>query len=97
MSIQEFLLWVSGGLGASAIASYFLERWNKFTTLPSDIKLAVKTLGASLLAILAYVTYTYVPVEVWVVLTPYWQIVLGVFTINYGVEVFHWFDKRLVK
>lgn len=97
MSIQEFLLWVSGGLGASAIASYFLERWSKFQSLASDLKLLYKTVGASVLAILAFVTYTYVPAEVWVAMTPYWQIVVGVVTINYGVEIFHWFDKRLVK
>ena len=59
-------------------------------------KTDVQDFVCSGVAILAYVTYTYVPVEVWVMLTPYWQLVLGVIAANYGVEVFHFFDKKMV-
>ena len=96
MSIYEFLVWLSGGIGATLVASYFAERSAWFQMLEFQTKKLYKSLFASGVAILAYVTYTYVPSEVWVVLTPYWQLVLGVVAANYGVEVFHFFDKKMV-
>lgn len=96
MSIYEFLVWLSGGIGATLVASYFAERSAWFQMLEASAKQMYKTLFASGVAILAYVTYTYVPTEVWVMLTPYWQLVLGVIAANYGVEVFHFFDKKMV-
>lgn len=95
MEITEFLVWVASGLGSSAIFSYFAERWEWFQTLKTDTRKLVATLGASVLAMLAYVTVTYVPVEVWVALSPYWQLIVGVIVINYGTEVFHQYDKEL--
>lgn len=97
MSIQEFLVWLSGGLGATIVASYIAERLEWFQSKTSEVKKLIKTIGASLVAVLAYVTYQYVPAEVWAILTPYWQIVLGVVVVNYGVEVFHYFDGRVAK
>lgn len=96
MSIQEFLVWLSGGLGATMVASYIAERSSWFQALESNARKFYTALSASALAILAYLTYTYVPSDVWVALTPYWQLVLGVVAVNYGTEVFHWFDKKLV-
>lgn len=97
MSIQEFLVWLSGGLGATIVASYIAERLDWFQSKTAEAKKLIKTIGASLVAVLAYVTYQYVPAEVWSVLTPYWQIVLGVVVVNYGVEVFHYFDGKVAK
>lgn len=96
MSIQDFLVWLSGGVGATLVASYIAERSVWFQSLSSEVKKLGKTLASALVAIVAYLTYTYVPVEVWTVLSPYWQIVLAVVATNYGVEVFHWFDRKLV-
>lgn len=95
MSIVEFLLWVASGLGSSAVFSYIAERWAWFQSLKSDTKKLVKTVGASALAILAYVTVTYVPADIWVLLSPYWQLIVGVVLVNYGTEVFHQYDKEL--
>lgn len=95
MELQEFLLWMAGGLGASFIVSYLAERWEWFQTLSKDAKQLYSTVASAVLAILAYVTYTYVPAEVWVVLSPYWQIIVGVVTVNYGTQVFHAFDRKL--
>lgn len=95
MSIQDFLVWLSGGLGATIVASYVMERLAWFQKRGVEAKKIIKTAGASGVAILAYVTYQYVPAEVWVILTPYWQLVLGAIAVNYGVEVFHWFDKKV--
>lgn len=97
MSIQDFLVWLSGGVGATLVASYIAERSAQFQTLDSEVKKFSKTVASALVAIVAYLTYTYVPAEVWVVLSPYWQIILAVVATNYGVEVFHWFDRKLVK
>ena len=37
----------------------------------------------------------YVPAEVWTMLSPYWQLVVAVITVNYGTQVFHKYDKSL--
>lgn len=95
MTIQEFLVWLSGGLGATMVASYVAERSAWFQTLTSEAKKLTKTLASIVVAILAYVTYTYVPAEVWVSLSPYWQLALGVIAVNYGTEVFHYFDRKV--
>ena len=95
MEISEFLLWLASGLGATFIFSYFAERWEWFLNLRQDTKRLYSTIGASLLAIVAYVTVTYVPVEFWVAISPYWQIVVGVIINNYGTQVFHKYDKTL--
>lgn len=95
MSIVEFLLWVASGLGASSVFSYFAERWEWFQTLKADAKKLVATVGASVLAVTAYAVVTYVPAEFWVLLTPYWQIIIGVVIVNYGTQVFHNYDKEL--
>jgi len=97
MSIQEFLIWLSSGVGATLVASYIAERNAWFQSLEVEAKKVYKTLASTVIAILAFLTYTYVPVEVWTTLSPYWQIVLAVVAANYGVEAFHWFDKKLVK
>jgi len=97
MSIQDLLVWLMGGLGSSAVVSYLAERWAWFQSLAPEVKKLYKTVGASVVAILAFLANQYVPVEVWNSLSPYWQLILGVIAVNYGVEVFHWFDKKLVK
>jgi len=97
MEFQEFLVWLSGGLGASLVVSYLAERWAWFQyQLPSN-KILLKTVAASVLAVVAYLVYTHVPVDFWSLIDPYWQIVLAVIATNYGVEVFHFFDKKLVE
>jgi hypothetical protein len=95
MSIQDFLVWLSGGVGATLVASYIAERSVWFQALKSDTKKVYTTVVSAILAIGAYLTFTYVPVEVWTVLSPYWQIVLAVIATNYGGQVFHFFDKKL--
>lgn len=97
MSIQDFLLWLASGLGSSAIMSYIMERLEWFQNLVSDKKRLYATVGASVISILSFLTLKYVPAEVWDLLSPYWQLVLGVIAVNYGVEVFHFFDKKLLK
>ncbi len=95
MSIQDFLVWLSGGVGATFAASYIAERNARFQSLESDAKRIYTTAVSVILAIGAYLTFTYVPAEVWVLLSPYWQIVLAVIATNYGGQVFHFFDKKL--
>lgn len=95
MSIQEFLMWLAGGLGSTFVFSYIAERWAWFQSLKSDTKKMLATVGSSLIAVLAYVTFTYVPVSFWEVVSPYWQIVVAVIATNYGTQVFHKYDKTL--
>lgn len=97
VTIQEFLIWLSGGLGSSLVISYFAERIERFRKLDLDIKKLYKTIWASALAVISYVVYTYVPVDFWTLISPYWQVVLGVILVNYGVEIFHLFDKKVAK
>lgn len=97
MSITDFILWLMSGLGASMAFSYFAERQKWFQELPSDLKKFWATVGASGVAMLAYVLYVYVPVMVWEMLSPYWQIVVAVVTVNYGTQVFHRYDKSTLK
>ena len=93
--MREFLIWLSGGLGASTVFSYLAERWSWFQLQSPDNKKLYKTVGASLLALASFGMYTYVPTEFWMSLDPFWKVVLGVIAVNYGVEVFHWFDKKV--
>ena len=95
MTIQDVLLWVASGLGATFVFSYVAERWEKFQSLEFETKRLISTVVSSVLAISAFVIYTYTPPEVWVSLSPYWQLVLGVITVNYGKEIFHKYDKTL--
>ena len=95
--IRDVLVWIMGGLGSTVIVSYLVERWTWFQNLRSDVKKLYSTLAATVLSLVAFAVYTYVPAEVWVVLTPWWQIVVGVFAVNYGMEIFHYFDKKLSK
>jgi len=97
VTIQEFIIWLSGGLGSSLVVSYFAERIEWFKKLDLDTKKLYKTIWASVLAVASYVVYTYVPAEFWTVISPYWQVVLGVIIVNYGVEIFHLFDKKVAK
>lgn len=97
LTIPEFLMWIAGGLGSTLIVSYIAERWVWFQSLRSEVKKVYSTAFASVLSLLAFAVYTYVPAEFWVMLSPWWQIVLGVITVNYGMELFHYFDKQLVK
>ena len=97
MSITEFFLWLAGGLGSSVTFSYIAERLEWFQKLDVDAKKVWATVGSSVIAILAYVIYTYVPSEVWVVLSPYWQLIVAVISVNYGTQVFHKYDKTLPK
>ena len=97
MSINEFLIWLTGGLGSSLVFSYLAERWEAFQNLQPATKKLYKTIGASAIAIISYLAITYVPVDFWQALSPYWELVLGVIAVNYGVEVFHWFDKYVAK
>ena len=95
MSITDFVLWVMSGLGASMVFSYVAERQKWFQDLDVESKKFWATVGASGVSVLAYVLYVYVPAEVWAMLSPYWQLVVAVITVNYGTQVFHKYDKTL--
>ena len=97
MSIVGFLTWLATGLGASFVASALAERSKWFQFLTYENKKLYVTIGASVLAVLAYITVTYVPMNVWAVLTPYWQLVVGVIAVNYGTLFFHKFDKEIAQ
>lgn len=97
MTVQEFMVWLSGGLGSSLVVSYFAERIERFRELEVDTKKLYKTIWASVLAVVSYLVYEYVPVTFWEAISPYWQVVLGVIIVNYGVEIFHLFDKKVAK
>jgi len=96
MELKEFFVWLSG-LGATLVFSYIAERWAWFQAQTIDAKKLYSVLGASVIAVLAFVTYTYVPADVWIALAPYWKILVGVFGTIYGMQVFHKYDKTLVK
>jgi hypothetical protein len=95
MEFKEFFVWLASGLGSSFVVSYFAERWMWFQSLESEQRKIWSTFGASVLAILSYLVYTFVPAEFWVMLSPYWQIVVGVITVNYGTRIFHEYDRQL--
>ena len=95
MSVTDLLTWLFGGLGASLVVSYIFERWNWFQRQSFDLKKLLTTISASVLAILAFIVFTYVPPEFWVSISPYWQIIVAIVTTNYGTQVFHKYDKEL--
>ncbi len=95
--MQELLMWLFGGLGATAVVSYLAERSASFQLLDTATKQMYKTVGATLIAVSAFALYTYVPAEFWATINPYWQVAVGVISVNYGTEVFHAFDRTLAK
>lgn len=93
----EFLTWLFSGVGAIAVISYIAERSKWFNDLDTETKKTYKAVASTLVALAAYALSVYVPAEVWVVLDPYWKVIVAVISLNYGVEVFHAFDKKLKK
>ena len=96
MELYELFVWLTG-FGATVVASYFAERYWRFQALNSEMKRLWKTVVASVIAIIAFLTIEYVPVEFWSAVAPYWKLVFGVIVANYGTEVFHFFDRKLAK
>jgi hypothetical protein len=92
----EFLTWLFSGAGAIAVVSYLAERSQWFSGLDTETKKHYKTLTSTVIALAAYALSVYVPADFWVMLDPYWKIAVGVLGLNYGVEVFHAFDRTLV-
>lgn len=94
MELYELFVWLTGA-GAIVVSSYFAERYWRFQQLTSYAKKAWKTVVASVVAILAFLTVQYVPADFWSILDPYWKLVFGAIVANYGAEWFHFFDKKL--
>lgn len=94
MELYELFVWLTG-IGATVVASYFAERYWRFQDLLPEVKRMWKTIVASVIAVLAYLTVQYVPADFWSILDPYWKLVFAVIGANYGVDWFHFFDKKL--
>lgn len=96
MTILDGLIWLTGA-GALFVVSKAVEKWAWFQDLEAETKQLLATVLASAVAVIAYILQVYVPVEFWEVLTPYWTLIVGIVSMNYGLELFHKFDKNVGK
>jgi len=94
MGINDFLLWLATSAGASAVASWILER------IPAYVKIAVATTKqwiffgvCVLLAGGSYAIVTYVPADVLSALAPWFGMVAAVFLSVFTGTGFHKIDK----
>lgn len=93
MTPQDFLQWLASGLGANVVVSYLAERWAWFQSLTSEGRKWISAVFTALVAIAAYAVLTYVPADFWVLISPYWQIVVAVAGMYVGTQVFHGLDR----
>lgn len=93
MDIVAFLNWLASGLGANVLFSYLAERWPWFQSLAADAKSWLSVLATAVIAIAAYATLTYVPASFWVMVSPYWEIIVGAIGMYVGTQTFHKVDK----
>lgn len=96
MTILDALIWLTGA-GALFIVSKAVEKWAWFQDLESETKQFLATVLATAVALIAYALQVYVPADFWVALTPWWTIAVGIVSMNYGLELFHKFDKSVSK
>jgi hypothetical protein len=94
MALNDFLMWLVGSAGASAVASWVLER------IPAYAKIAVAEtkrwifFGACvILSIGAYVVVTYVPASFLESLAPFFGLVAATFISVFTGSGFHKIDK----
>lgn len=77
MDLTQFLTWLITSAGASAVASFLLERWPAFQRQPSDSKPWIVYIASVALALTAYAVQTYVPAAVLAQLQPVFVIIAG--------------------
>ncbi len=95
MSLNDFLLYLASAGGASAVASFILERFPWFQNLASDTKRWVFLGVCVFLGIGSYLVMTYVPPVILEQIAPYFAIVAAMFSAIFFGEAFHRFDKRV--
>lgn len=94
MGLNEFLIWLASSAGASAVASWILER------IPAYAKIAVAEtkrwifFGACVVvSVGSYLVMTYVPESVLESIVPFFGLVAAVFISVFTGSGFHKIDK----
>lgn len=92
MTLDQFLLWLASGGGASIALSFVLERIPAFTVLSPSTKSYIYLAGSATLALAAYTVLTYIPPSVLEEVAPFFAIVAGVFVSWYAGQAAHAVD-----
>ena len=93
MTLNEFLVWLASSGGASAVASWILERFPFYTALESAVKQWVYFFSCVVLTLASYLTLTYAPAAVLAQIAPYFYMVGILFVSVFLGTGFHKLDK----
>lgn len=93
MTLNEFLVWLASSGGASAVASWILERIPQYTALQSAIKQWVYFASCVVLTLASYLTLTYVPAEILSQIAPYFYMIGVIFASVFLGTGFHRIDR----
>ena len=75
MGLQEFLVWLSGGVGASTVVTWVFARWPWFVALPENTRKLLLATSCAIVALGSYQIVLMVPQNTIEMLAPYFSIV----------------------
>jgi hypothetical protein len=75
MGLQEFLVWLSGGAGASIVVTWVFARWPWFVALPENTRKLLLAVSCAIVALGSYQIVLMVPQSTIEMLAPYFSIV----------------------
>ena len=94
MGLNEFLMWLGGTAGASAVASWLLERIPAYVAIASaEVKRWVFFAVCLVLALTSYGVLTYVPAEALRSVAPVFGLIASTFLAVFTGSGFHKVDK----
>ena len=94
MALNDFLMWLASTAGASAVASWILERIPKYANLVSaEVKRWIFFATCLVMSVGSYCVLTYVPADVLQSIAPFFGLVAACFVGVFTGTGFHKVDK----
>jgi hypothetical protein len=91
--LQGLLSWLIYSGGAILVASWVLDRIAAYQDLKAETKRLVNMIVSAALALGAFAIITYVPADVFVMLDPWFKVILGTIVLYSGQQVVHSLTK----
>lgn len=91
LGLEDFMVWLTAG-GSVIAVSWICERWAWFQAQPSERKKWLQYGLSTLIGIVALLVQTYVPASVITALTPYFAVIVGVFSMVFLNQAAHTLD-----
>jgi hypothetical protein len=94
MSLTEFVIWLSSGVGNAVIASSILENLQWYQDLEAQNKKNVFISFSVVLALAGYAFLVYVPKETIEALTPWFGLIYATVAAQVGGTAYHMLTKK---